>query len=658
MTGLHRRSTGSTSLWGRNARTSLGDLRDNEQKHSDEAVDKSQQLLPSRQDQKEAGYKPYLDRPQRAGSNKWAAETIALIMSMLALGGLVSILLTHQTKPLPNWPRLVTINAIISLFSLIMRAAVGVILAEGISQCKWNWARKAKKLDHMERLDSASRGSWGCIVLLYYSRPNRLYFLAALGSFIMIMASLTGFFLQQLVHFGDCLAKDAAASASISRTNAYNPSPYSSKPLDISNSLMAAIIIGLLQSPGDQTTVLATGCTSGNCTFADDDSAAFSTLAVTHLCHDLTSQIRVLPGNDSYSLTFLTLDYGVVTSYIWPKTTTESPSYATVWSWCDYSTPAVITLIFVFRDSSVSSDWKAMNCSISPAINTYKASITNNVLEETLVNTTPLDWPIEWFDDDSRDWYTQWRYATATKNTLRNGLRVPCEGSSSTAAGLTPFLITSGDPDFASNLGLSTGSKWWYYPEDCVWRMSSYAFWGMRGALVAMFEDRNITQIVVPGADQQRYPFQGPALLKSLYEDGNMTFHSVDQRMKGLATSISTVIRTSDQHTDTRWNITRLTFAPATGIVWNTTTCVYIRWAWIAFPAVMISLTGIFLILVALENRGVESDRLWKSSFLAVLFCELETHERPVGKREMHEVAKSTSVSLDGNSKALRLVVG
>jgi hypothetical protein len=39
--------------------------------------------------------------------------------------------MAHEEKPLPQWPQLVTINSIISLFSLVMRACVGVVLAEG-----------------------------------------------------------------------------------------------------------------------------------------------------------------------------------------------------------------------------------------------------------------------------------------------------------------------------------------------------------------------------------------------------------------------------------------------------------------------------------------------------------------------------------------------
>jgi hypothetical protein len=64
-------------------------------------------------------------------NRNWTAETLSYIVSILALAGLVTTLLAHQSKPLPQWPQLVTINSIISLFSLIMRAGVGVVLAEG-----------------------------------------------------------------------------------------------------------------------------------------------------------------------------------------------------------------------------------------------------------------------------------------------------------------------------------------------------------------------------------------------------------------------------------------------------------------------------------------------------------------------------------------------
>jgi hypothetical protein len=74
---------------------------------------------------------PVDDRRKGTGMG-WTTETCSYIIAILALGGLVATLLVHQGKPLPQWPQLVTINSIISIFSLLMRACVGVVLAEGI----------------------------------------------------------------------------------------------------------------------------------------------------------------------------------------------------------------------------------------------------------------------------------------------------------------------------------------------------------------------------------------------------------------------------------------------------------------------------------------------------------------------------------------------
>jgi hypothetical protein len=62
---------------------------------------------------------------------RWTAETCSLLFALLSLFGLILTLLAHQNRPLPQWPRLVTINSIISIFSLLIRAGVGVVLAEG-----------------------------------------------------------------------------------------------------------------------------------------------------------------------------------------------------------------------------------------------------------------------------------------------------------------------------------------------------------------------------------------------------------------------------------------------------------------------------------------------------------------------------------------------
>ena len=94
----------------------------------------------------------------------------------------------------------------------------------------------------------------------------------------------------------------------------------------------------------------------------------------------------------------------------------------------------------------------------------------------------------------------------------------------------------------------------------------------------------------------------------------------------------------------------------AQGVTWHATTCVRVRWKWITFLVIMVSVPGILLVLC--ESRDVESDRLWESSILTAFSCELEMlQDSATGKGEMIKVTNSTSVSLQGNgSSVLRLL--
>ncbi|KAJ8116651.1 hypothetical protein OPT61_g1971 [Boeremia exigua] len=612
--------------------------------------------------------RPQVQRSSGVWGKSWTAETGSYIISILALAGLTATLLVHQDKPLPQWPQLVTINSIISLFSLLMRACVGVVLAEGISQCKWNWYRKAKKLDHIERLDSASRGSWGSFTLLYHFRPNKAYYIAALGAMTMILASLTGFFSQQIVQFHSCLEIDTAAATDISRTNAYartGGSAMSNVAVEYAP-MLAAINVGVLQPAGDLTSTLSSGCSTGNCTFSDTGTASFSTLAISHVCEDITSHIHVVnqtsDNTTAATSTYLGLSYGENKTVEWDK---ESGGYV-VKSWVDDSSSStssdLTTLYFLFRSVGSSltggnTDWKVTNCSLFPTVNTYESSIKDARLQEDLIDSVPLRGIDEQFehppvdDVDFTDLLFMWRYKMTTDFAVRNGIQEECEGSDSPRSGLVKFLKSSDEPTYVNSTGHtnpSAGWKWWYYPQKCVWAFHKYPAATIAESLKEIFDLQDVTQGRRGGA-------MGSAHLRVLFQDGNMTHNSVDTQIKDLATSMTTVVRTAGGNGTQPYIPDNVQ-----GLVWVNTTCVSIRWPWIAFPAIMIGLTGLFLALVAFENRGIESDRLWKSSFLAALFCEVEIdpHERPVGKADMKSVAKSTSVSLEGKSGALRLIAG
>jgi hypothetical protein len=165
--------------------------------------------------------------------------------------------------------------------------------------------------------------------------------------------------------------------------------------------------------------------------------------------------------------------------------------------------------------------------------------------------------------------------------------------------------------------------------------------WGNEVTFQEIFEDKKLDM-------GERGGVKGPAHLRRLFKGGNITLDTVNEQMKDLATAMTSVIRTNGEEGLPGY---------LKGEIWSNTTCVDIRWHWISFPATMIGLTGLFLLLVVVANRGVESDRLWKGSFLAVLFCEVELPgNRPAGKEDMAATAKFTSVCLEEKGGTLRLV--
>lgn len=483
----------------------------------------------------------------------------------------------------------------------------------------------------------------------------------------MILASLTGFFTQQIIQFQDCRQVDPAALTNISRTNSYARAggQIQSNVHGDYAPMIAAINLGTLQVIPDQTNVLSSGCSSGNCTFSVANNASFSTVAIGHLCENYTSQIRVVnetTRNNSIQPVeiFLGLDFGTSNeTFAWRKD--NGGPILSSWldtSWLSSSNSTEIAVMyFVFRHDGNTNDWKAARCSLFPTINTYAAKISDAILDEHPLHSTRILSPITQFKEPSVPDlnFTQitswWPYKMTTPSTIRDGIEVPCVGSDKPAPDLELFPKTSDESTYVNATGgvnPSAGWKWWYYPRDCIWSMHKNSQQAMQATLGEIFDDQEASM-------GRKGGLMGSSYLQVLYQEGNITHATLSDQFANLTTAMTSVVRTAGGDGT-------LSYVPenAAGVVWINTTCVQIRWRWITFPAVMIGLTGIFLVLVAIANRGVESDRLWKSSLFAALFCEVEVdgREKLVGLEDMKATAKSTSVSLEESSGTLRLVSG
>ncbi|KAF3045733.1 hypothetical protein E8E11_007451 [Didymella keratinophila] len=602
-------------------------------------------------------------QPRSTGEG-WTAETCSFVFAILSLLGLVVTLFLHQNKPLPQWPQLITINSIVSLFSLLMRAGVGLVLAEGISQCKWQWFRKPRKLKEMDRFDAASRSAWGSVGLLVHVKLERLSCVVALGALITIWAALTGFFLQQLMVFHDCQQQDHSAIVRVSKTNNCRVSYWGALELnyDPDPPMIAAINSAMVQSVPDYTNVFSSGCVSGNCTFPSDQGAALSTVAVDYTCDAIAGRIQNITRPDG--MYNLSLPIGDDTSIeLCPRCDNPPIAMATGTGMTSYNDSKSLATIYIlstsynisdFRNNSNTREdgWQAIECSLYPMMKTYAVDFKDSVMTESLIDSIRL--PSNPLGDVGRnETYAEYQrlaysHRLITNRTLRDGTWQGCTN-------LTGFQ----EDVVQVNTGPDTTG---FYYQDCIYSFSRALAGGVSLYFAELFDNQKLYWGVNEDIDMdywrnhtlEEHPPPkkiGPPHLRQMYSYGDFIIDTARKIFEGVAGAMTTIVRTHySDGPDT----------DAKGIMLVTTTCIRIDWRWLWFPVAMIGLTGIFLALVIIESREVPRERLWKSSVLASLFCEVDRGEeddaRLDSKRSMHDVAKSASVNLDGKGGTLRLV--
>jgi hypothetical protein len=96
-----------------------------------------------------------------------------LLLAVAALVSAAVVLASYDGKALDEWRFATSINTIISTLGVISKASLAFAVSASIGQHKWNWFRERKDELHVfERFDEASRGPWGSINLLLWSRAR------------------------------------------------------------------------------------------------------------------------------------------------------------------------------------------------------------------------------------------------------------------------------------------------------------------------------------------------------------------------------------------------------------------------------------------------------------------------------------------------------
>lgn len=101
----------------------------------------------------------------------WWWELLSLLVSFCCIAAICGMLLFHSGKKQPQYvlPG-ITINAYISVFAAVAKAALILPVSEAIGQLKWNWFQSDRNLWDFYLFDGASRGPWGSVALLAKTR--------------------------------------------------------------------------------------------------------------------------------------------------------------------------------------------------------------------------------------------------------------------------------------------------------------------------------------------------------------------------------------------------------------------------------------------------------------------------------------------------------
>ena len=561
----------------------------------------------------------------------------------------------------------ISLNSIIAIYAVLLKASIALVVAEGIGQLKWSWFGKVRPLADLVNYDDASRGPSGALSLLWRLRGR--HFLASLGAVITVLALATDPFAQQIVHYRDCSIPVPGMNSSLPRTNYY----YEEGGLhtgalyqSIVPGVQSAINAGVFSPSGSPDAE----CQTGNCTWVLEYSSVGWCSAcedITHLLSITNHTSHVTEGNSNYTFTQWNLttvlpDGGLG---VWMVSETGTEEYAAMGATPvnsqDVPGEAFVTSIdFVLgqnlmgtmnpstgeswpdcNSTAANATWKcqgygASRCQLFSCVKTFNASVNTGRLTETLIGTSS-----NWGGNGTDDALTM----------------------------LDTHCINSGERQSLESLGydIRDNERWLAYnitfmlstwpelndtfPEsmvirDCLYAVDMTFMNSLDGYLVSLFSGNVTGPVVAPEAPLGE--FSGPQALQAFFNFGDVTLQRVDDTFANITASLTNYIR---QNSVANFS------TPALGVASQDKTCIVVRWPWLLFPATLVLLTLIFFVLTLLETRptGTRPD-IWKSSPLALLYHGL-AHEdgRGAALRASNNMAHIDGMQALADATAVKL---
>ncbi|KAK5958482.1 hypothetical protein OHC33_000325 [Knufia fluminis] len=599
----------------------------------------------------------------RISANTWWPEATSVLFSILCSVAIGTTLQMFSGKPMPDLPRGVTLNAVISVLATTCKSLLLFVVGSCLSQLKWVWFQSKRPLAQLQILEDAARGPLGAILLIV----DRLVLsVASVGALVTILALAFDPFVQQVLVYPLVPVPFDSASSLTKQALAFFTLPTDEIRLN------RAIQEGIWSTEFQQNP----SCVSGNCTWE-----VFKSVAWCHKCEpvhvtdagtcDVTFTQQDLWGNLSGNSTEepadvdrtceFQLDGGVIgeldvtaTSY-W-----RSGDYWTVnVEWDEHLVwPGSNTFIGIdnpllsFGLASVAYDEdknsiyvnESRVCALDFCLQEYNVSVTDgrpSVIEQGRSFGTKFSLPSWNKTEPDNVTYYCWG---ATQHDERQFQSRYIENSGGLNEGLNTVYFDAEDFAFCIPGGRSTS--------DGSFMPSTLWTWGT--SIASLLSDSRRVYVPSPSdclvssseACPPQYDERQNKTSSDFYDQ--MMALGADQTFENIAKSLSKLALDESWETVSGQAISMLPF-------------VTVRWYWLTLPALLNLLVLLFLVLTMIATREQKAP-LWKSSTLALLFHGLEDDEIRISNAEtvseMNQAAEHTTVRLRRSDRSEVILLG
>ncbi|KAJ5666819.1 hypothetical protein N7462_011228 [Penicillium macrosclerotiorum] len=472
----------------------------------------------------------------------WTLEILSCLTSIAFFVAIIVVLSHFDGRPMPDWPYGITLNALVSVFSTVMKATMAFILTESLAQLKWSWFRGGNKLSDLALLDAASRGAAGAFVVLFRFLPRHL---VTFGCFVLVVAAATDPFVQQVMTI-KIRPVHASGRSSIQVCNASLYTDYGEGAGPGMNKVplgtTGAIYSGIFQNQSPNSKSVTMSCSTGNCTFAPYQSLGFCSR-----CANITDSIKLSKSSSSMTGTYNYklpngLEFNTMSGmpYLMNSTTgldllkLNTDNMALILNFTAISSPGI----------GIPPAPSATECALFFCVDTYEAAVRDGSYSET-------------------------RTAIAASS------NVSSQSSISQDFALTPETCYFNG---------TTYQKPHKHPEYCTYNVN----WLSRVAMA------NSVGPLLKGYGSlfggYRPDWSSDSIEAAYGVEGN--YNDIASMFSSLASSLTVNARS------------KICDATVNGTAWTVVSFVHVRWLWLILPAALVALSGVFLVITILHTQN------------------------------------------------------